>query len=237
VLKSSRGVEGIVMPVCGDNFAQIASAARLRNNGPPFSVFSGYLDMCYQVALGIEHMHAKEVVHLDLKESNILLGGDGQVVIADFGLSARVGAKLQLARGTPGYTAPEILQACGQGGAEAGYCAQSSMDVYSAGATFFALMSGTPLTREGNGYEEGYYSNLACIAAREGKADAHFNPDDASCRTWLAMLQECLQQDPEQRPTAAQLRGVLEQLLERVRADEEVLTFHSEFDILVDSCS
>jgi hypothetical protein len=93
---------------------------------------------------------------------------------------------------------------------------------------FFALMSGTPLTREGNGYKEGNYGNLACIAAREGKADAHYNSDDGSCRTWLALLQECLQQSPELRPTAAQLRGVLEQLLERVRADEEVLPFLSE---------
>jgi serine/threonine protein kinase len=86
----------------------------LRNNGPPFSVFSAYLEMCYQVALSIEHMHAKGVVHLDLKESNLLLGGDGQIVLADFGLSPRQGAKLQLASGTLSCTAPEILQACGE---------------------------------------------------------------------------------------------------------------------------
>jgi serine/threonine protein kinase len=49
-------------------------------------VFSAYLEMCYQVALGLEHMHAKGVVHLDLKESNILLGQDGRVVLADSGI-------------------------------------------------------------------------------------------------------------------------------------------------------
>jgi serine/threonine protein kinase len=154
-------------------------------------------------------MHAKGVVHLVLNESNLLLGGDGQVVIADFGLSAREGAKLQLARGPPGYTAPEILQACGKGGTGSGYCARSAMDMYSVGAMSFALMSGTPLTREGNGYEEGEYSNLACIAAREGNADAHYNSDDGSCHEWLALLQECLQQSPELRPMAARLRGAM----------------------------
>jgi hypothetical protein len=47
VLKSSKGVERALMPVCGDNLARIASTARLRKNGlAPFSVFSAYLEMC-----------------------------------------------------------------------------------------------------------------------------------------------------------------------------------------------
>jgi hypothetical protein len=81
------------------------------------------------------------------------------------------------------------------------------MDMYSVGATFFALMSGTPLTREGNGYEEGDYSNLARMAAREGKADAHCNPDDESCRTWLALLQECLSSAPQLRNSGPSLKS------------------------------
>jgi serine/threonine protein kinase len=148
--------------------------------------------MFHQVALGIEHMHSKGVVHLDIKETNVLLGRDGQLLIAAFGLSAREGAKLQLARGTPSYTAPEILRACSQGGA--GYCARSAMDIYNAWAMFFALMSSTPLTREGNGFSEGDWRDLKCVAAREDKAGAHHNPDDESCRTWLALLQALLQQ-------------------------------------------
>jgi serine/threonine protein kinase len=95
VLKSGKGVGGIAMPVCGDNLAQVASTA-----------FSAYMGMCHQVALGIEHMHSKEVVHLDIKETNVLLGRDGQLLIADFGLSAREGAKLQLARGNSGLHSP-----------------------------------------------------------------------------------------------------------------------------------
>jgi serine/threonine protein kinase len=41
-------------------------------------------------------MHARGVVHLDLKESNVLLGSDGRIVLADFGLSARKAAISQL---------------------------------------------------------------------------------------------------------------------------------------------
>jgi hypothetical protein len=43
------------MPVCGDNLTQIASKSGPRNNGPPFSVFSAYLEMCYKVALAKAH--------------------------------------------------------------------------------------------------------------------------------------------------------------------------------------
>jgi hypothetical protein len=100
------------------------------------------------------------------------------------------------------------------------------MDLYSAGAMFFALMSGTPLPFERNGYSEGLQQPHRCRSkSRQG---AHYSSDDDSCCTWLALLQECLQQSPELRPTAACLRGVLEQLLESVRADEEVLSLHLE---------
>ena len=39
-----------------------------------------------QLLLGLEHMHALGMVHRDLKPSNILISGETEVVIADFGL-------------------------------------------------------------------------------------------------------------------------------------------------------
>lgn len=44
----------------------------------------------YQVMLGIEYMHKKDIVHLDIKLENLLLDGHGKVKIADFGLSQRL---------------------------------------------------------------------------------------------------------------------------------------------------
>jgi serine/threonine protein kinase len=223
VLKSAKGgVEGAVMPVCGENLAQVASITRLRNHGAPFTRFSAYLDRCHQVAQGMQHMHASGVVHLDLKESNLLLGPGGGVLIADFGLSAREGARLTSSRGTPGYTAPEILKACGAAGARVEYHACSAMDIYSAGATFFALMSAHPLTRDSNGGAA--YSDLAGVAVKRDRAGAHVDLADEHCRAWLAMLQRCLQEDPQLRPTAAQLSALLAQLLQRVKDAEQVPT-------------
>jgi serine/threonine protein kinase len=64
---------------------------------------------------GLEHLHAKRIMHRDLKPENILMrsGGRFECVIADFGLSAWTDEKqhLYVRCGTPGYVAPEIVNA------------------------------------------------------------------------------------------------------------------------------
>ena len=64
------------------------------------------------VARGVHHAHQHGVLHRDLKPGNILLDGEGQPCVADFGLSKRVQADCSLTRsgvivGTPAYMAPE----------------------------------------------------------------------------------------------------------------------------------
>lgn len=68
--------------------------------------------IAYQVALGMEYLHNKGIVHRDLKTSNILLDEYNNAYIADFGLSGQMKnkkEKLHGGVGTPNYTAPEIL--------------------------------------------------------------------------------------------------------------------------------
>lgn len=62
-------------------------------------------------------MHCQKIVHRDIKPSNLLLGDDGHVKIADFGVSNQFegnDAQLSSTAGTPAFMAPEAISDSGQ---------------------------------------------------------------------------------------------------------------------------
>lgn len=62
-------------------------------------------------------MHCQKIVHRDIKPSNLLLGDDGHVKIADFGVSNQFegnDAQLSSTAGTPAFMAPEAISDTGQ---------------------------------------------------------------------------------------------------------------------------
>lgn len=96
------------------------------------------------VARGLSVLHQAQITHCDIKPSNILLGADGAVVLADFGLARRNlegegPLRPRTLLGTLQYMAPEQVRTPGH--------ADVSSDIYSLGASFFQLLSGdTPFT-------------------------------------------------------------------------------------------
>jgi len=88
----------------------------------------------------IDYLHSMGIVHRDLKPENLLLRDDddiSEVKLADFGLSKIMSQKvmMQTACGTPGYVAPEVLQAKGY---------DKEVDLWSIGVITYILLCGFP---------------------------------------------------------------------------------------------
>jgi serine/threonine-protein kinase len=96
------------------------------------------------VADAIEHAHARNVIHRDLKPGNILINADDQVMVTDFGLAKRLDwSQLEkepsnLIFGTPGYMAPEQVDAKCWGPVG------RRTDVYGLGGLLHACLTGKP---------------------------------------------------------------------------------------------
>ncbi|KAI8012868.1 Mitogen-activated protein kinase kinase kinase 1 [Camellia lanceoleosa] len=143
-----------------------------------------------QILHGLKYLHEKNVVHRDIKCANILVDANGSVKLADFGLAKVTKLNdVKSCKGTPFWMAPEVVKRRNQGYGLAA-------DIWSLGCTVLEM-----LTRQIP------YSHLECqmqALFRIGKGEPPPVPDSLSIDA-RNFIFKCLQVNPSDRPTAAQL--------------------------------
>src|SRR5437764_10631970 len=95
------------------------------------------LELAIQVARGLSFAHQQGLVHRDVKPQNVLLNGDGQAKVTDFGIARSLDMKHGMTQtgtvlGTSDYIAPEQAQ---------GQQVDEHTDVYSLGVVLYELLT------------------------------------------------------------------------------------------------
>lgn len=94
------------------------------------------LSTAKQICLALEHAHAHQIVHRDLKLENVLLTATGQVKLTDFGLARSVASRVTQEgslTGTVFYIAPEQIM---------GQALDGRTDLYALGVVLYELTTG-----------------------------------------------------------------------------------------------
>jgi serine/threonine-protein kinase len=164
------------------------------------ALFSGRLDplrasaVFDQVLAALEICHANGVVHRDIKPSNIMLAGD-LVTLIDFGLARVEGpestklTETGTVHGTPSYMAPEQCR---------GLDISPATDIYAVGIVMYEAMAGRP-PFQGDSAAVLMAQHLFSVPAPMPEVTPGVE----------AAIMHALSKNPEDRPTARELRDAL----------------------------
>lgn len=95
------------------------------------------LDIAAQVAQGLDYAHEHDIVHRDVKPSNVMVVHDGHVKITDFGIarmaSSAVRTQTGMVLGSPKYMSPEQVM---------GKAIDQRSDIFSLGVMLYEMLTG-----------------------------------------------------------------------------------------------
>ncbi|MEU8894971.1 protein kinase [Nocardia sp. NPDC048505] len=188
---TAGGMPIIVMPYCTHgSFEQL-----IRDEGP--LTWSDTLRSGVKLAGAIESAHRAGILHRDVKPANVLLSAYGEPQLTDFGIARIPGGfrtSSSLITGSPAFTAPEVLK---------GDEPTVRSDVYSLGATLFALLTGhAAFERQAGEKVVAQFLRITTQPVPDLR-DQDIPPDVA------AAIEQAMSIDPRERPESAFAFGEL----------------------------
>lgn len=153
----------------------------------PPRTFEKAVDIFYQVAQALAHMHDRGYVHADMKPNNIMVTS-GVAKIIDLGQSCEIGTVKERIQGTPDYIAPEQVHR---------RAITPKTDIYNLGATMYWTLTRraipTALASQDSlvGSREDHMIEKA-IPAIELNPRIHPKLNE--------LIMQCIEVDPEKRP-------------------------------------
>ncbi|KAG8064573.1 hypothetical protein GUJ93_ZPchr0004g39927 [Zizania palustris] len=143
-----------------------------------------------QILSGLAYLHGRNTVHRDIKGANILVGPNGEVKLADFGMAKHISsfAEIRSLKGSPYWMAPEVIMN------SKGY--NLPVDIWSLGCTIIEMATAKPPWHK--------YEGVAAIFKIANSKDIPEIPDSFS-EEGKSFLQLCLKRDPASRSSATQL--------------------------------
>lgn len=167
------------------------------------------LQVWMDVSAGLAHIHARRVLHLDIKPENILLSDDGRAKICDFGISYKEAVMpiafetavqdavkpIPFDGGTPRYTPPEFVRFGRRG---------CPSDVWAFGLVMMFVLRIIPLPKQG-GWRIAHIRSKAIAAAKMLEWFEEVEQAKTSIPGKYALLRRMLTADSNQRITSSDL--------------------------------
>eukprot|EP01132_Coremiostelium_polycephalum_P005280 gene5280-6573_t len=158
--------------------------------------FPAIIKYALSVAYGLSYLHSLDLIHRDIKASNILVDKDDNTKVGDFGLSRIVSNfNMTAVAGTPKWESPECLAG------DSSYT--SAADVYSYGMLLYELVTG----------EEPYPEIQSIVDLVRTVYEKKLKPKIPSSTPHFlsSLIKDCLSYTPKKRPTMVQIISRLQE--------------------------
>ncbi|KAJ7995218.1 hypothetical protein DPEC_G00242260 [Dallia pectoralis] len=152
--------------------------------------------VCREMLQGLDYLHGQKKIHRDIKGANILLNDQGEVKLADFGISAQITATFARRMsfiGTPYWMAPEVAAVEIKGGYN------ELCDVWSVGITSIELAELQPPLFDVHPLRVLFLMSKSGYQPPKLKEKAKWSP------VFYNFVKSMLIRNPKKRPSAAKM--------------------------------